>query len=499
MKVTLILLLSILFLSRNLTFSIFSDNEAVASVTESLRFTVSRSKIGPALYDWNIPKTVEVIAKSRGNATISHQVSSSDTDYDSISVPDVDVVVGVSDPQPTQPSVLVTSVENLETSEAGGTATFNMSLATLPDDDVTVTPSSSNTSEGVVSGPLTFTPSNWNTPQSVTVTGQDDTEIDGRSDYEITFSASSSDQDYNNIVVTALSITNTDNDIADICLRSEKIKEFLLAGASAPNACEDAESEDENVSDPALATLQAIQEDLKTITIVDLESRGIDTLKADDFSGFSNLIRLDLKNNNLTSLPARIFSGLSKLQYLVLSDNELMSLPAEVFSGLSELKDLYLNYNSELRGLPSGVFSGLSKLEELDLGGKKITIIGQLKFNSKGFPVNIRPEQLIRKNNNFISLPTRIFSGLSSLISFDLSYNAFTSLPAGIFSKLSNNELTGLLPNTLHGFNQIRFIDLDNNLLQSGVIVDPTILTIDNESSGSTYYTIALTSPPLRK
>ena len=55
----------------------------------------------------------------------------------------------------------------------GSTATYTVSLAGAPTGTVTVTPASGNTGAATVSGVLTFTTGNWNTPQTVTVTGVD--------------------------------------------------------------------------------------------------------------------------------------------------------------------------------------------------------------------------------------------------------------------------------------------------------------------------------------
>ena len=56
----------------------------------------------------------------------------------------------------------------------GSTATYTVSLEGAPTGTVTVTPASGNTGAATVSGALEFTTSNWNTPQTVTVTGVDD-------------------------------------------------------------------------------------------------------------------------------------------------------------------------------------------------------------------------------------------------------------------------------------------------------------------------------------
>ena len=76
------------------------------------------------------------------------------------------------------------------TKEDGTTSTFNVALKSVPSDDVTVSVSSSNNSEGTVSpSTLTFTPANWNSTQTVTVTGVNDSNSDGHQDYQISLSA----------------------------------------------------------------------------------------------------------------------------------------------------------------------------------------------------------------------------------------------------------------------------------------------------------------------
>src|SRR5207244_13029798 len=69
----------------------------------------------------------------------------------------------------------VTPTSGLTTTEAGGTASFTVKLTSQPTANVTVGLSSSKTPEGTVGpGSLTFTAANWNTAQTVTVTGVDD-------------------------------------------------------------------------------------------------------------------------------------------------------------------------------------------------------------------------------------------------------------------------------------------------------------------------------------
>ena len=110
----------------------------------------------------------------------------------------------------------VTPTSGLTTTEAGGTATFTVKLTSQPTADVTIGLSSSNTAEGTVSpSSLVFTNVNWNTPQTVTATGVDDSVVDGAIGYAIvTAPATSTDLIYSGLNPSDVAVTNTDNDTA---------------------------------------------------------------------------------------------------------------------------------------------------------------------------------------------------------------------------------------------------------------------------------------------
>ncbi|MDM8530354.1 Ig-like domain-containing protein [Anaerolineales bacterium HSG25] len=93
----------------------------------------------------------------------------------------------------------------LETTEAGGSDTFTLKLNTQPFAPITVTIESSNLGEGVPdSSELTFNEINWNTVQTIKVTGVDDRFEDGNVPYTLTLSVdpSTEDTDYKDIVRT---------------------------------------------------------------------------------------------------------------------------------------------------------------------------------------------------------------------------------------------------------------------------------------------------------
>ncbi|HSM51216.1 MAG TPA: hypothetical protein VLA75_07445, partial [Thermoanaerobaculia bacterium] len=78
------------------------------------------------------------------------------------------------------PGLVATPASGLLTSETGATATFDVSLNVPPASGVTVPVATSDASEGLLSETsLVFTPGDWNQPQSVTATGQDDALPDG--------------------------------------------------------------------------------------------------------------------------------------------------------------------------------------------------------------------------------------------------------------------------------------------------------------------------------
>ena len=82
--------------------------------------------------------------------------------------------------------VSVTPTGGLTTTEAGGSATFTVVLTSQPTANVTIPISSGDTTEGQVNKTfLTFTPSNWNVAQTVTVTGVNDQLDDGDVSYSV--------------------------------------------------------------------------------------------------------------------------------------------------------------------------------------------------------------------------------------------------------------------------------------------------------------------------
>ncbi len=90
--------------------------------------------------------------------------------------------------------------------------TFTVVLDTLPTDTVTLTLASANAEVTLDVTTLVFTASNWDTPQTVTVTAIDDTDVEGNHVDTISFSVTTLDGDYAVLDPSNLSVQIVDND-----------------------------------------------------------------------------------------------------------------------------------------------------------------------------------------------------------------------------------------------------------------------------------------------
>ena len=182
------------------TVEVTSDDTAVASAAPTpLRFTTT---------DWKTEQTVTVTGVddadiSDESAVVSLKSLSVDGDYNSL----LPVTVAVTVTDDDEPA-LVVNPDSLTVDE-NGTATLDVSLATLPSAAVTVTVASADTAVATVTpATLTFTTSNWSTTQTITINGTDDTNADESS---TTVTITASDGGYTNATAT-VAVTVTDDD-----------------------------------------------------------------------------------------------------------------------------------------------------------------------------------------------------------------------------------------------------------------------------------------------
>ena len=102
--------------------------------------------------------------------------------------------------------------------ETGDNATFSVHLCMAPTSSVSFPVTSSDTTEGTVStSTLSYSTSNWNTAQTVTVYGVDDTLSDDNQAFSVTLgSVTSSDANYAGKNPDDVRVTNVDNETASI-------------------------------------------------------------------------------------------------------------------------------------------------------------------------------------------------------------------------------------------------------------------------------------------
>ncbi|HNH07130.1 MAG TPA: hypothetical protein PK683_01415 [Leptospiraceae bacterium] len=186
--------------------------------SDTQEITVTPSELVFTPDDWSAAKQVVLTGINDGPAIdgnksvriILGQGISSDSEYNSLSAGEVSATNVDND----SAGIAVSQMSNLNTSESGDSDTFTVALSSAPTANVVLTLVSNNTAEGTVSPTtLTFTPSNYSTPQTVTVTGADDGTADGNIPYTVSITnAASSDLAYNGLSVPNISVTNFDND-----------------------------------------------------------------------------------------------------------------------------------------------------------------------------------------------------------------------------------------------------------------------------------------------
>lgn len=125
------------------------------------------------------------------------------------------------------------STGTLATTEGGPNETFTVVLDAEPQTNVVISATSDNLAEGLVSpANLTFTPTNYNVPQTITVTPVDEFIVDGDQAYEVTLSIvdASSDNNFDGLADQDVSVTNADNDTAILTITDKAENEDVASG-----------------------------------------------------------------------------------------------------------------------------------------------------------------------------------------------------------------------------------------------------------------------------
>ena len=198
--------------SSNVVFDVSSNDTSSATVSPAtLTFTPG---------NWNTPQTVTVTAPEDANiisetptVTVSVNDAASDDAWDPLA--DQTVTVNVTDNDTANFSI-TESAGSTAVTEGGATDSFDVVLTAQPSSNVVFDISSNDTSAATVSpATLTFTPGNWNTPQTVTVTAPEDPDIISETPViTVSVNDAASDNAWDPLADKTVNVAVTDNDTA---------------------------------------------------------------------------------------------------------------------------------------------------------------------------------------------------------------------------------------------------------------------------------------------
>jgi uncharacterized repeat protein (TIGR01451 family) len=204
----------------NDTYEVVLSSVPANDVTITISHDVSQLDILPVIgtliftnLDWDTPQTVTVSADNDATlegehfSLIIHSAVSLDPNFNGLKIPSVNVQIADDD----QAGVTVYEFGGItEIEENGITDQYSLVLETAPTDNVVIT-IDSDIQMTALPSVLTFTPTDWDTPQTVTLTAVNDWFIEGLEQRIVSHTVASADLDYNLIVVNDVSVDLLDN------------------------------------------------------------------------------------------------------------------------------------------------------------------------------------------------------------------------------------------------------------------------------------------------
>ena len=221
------------------TFDVVLTSQPTADVTITLNLAqVSTSPVSPLTFtaaNWNTPQTVTVtaindaVAEGPHAGSVGFTVNSADARYNNFAITSISVAITDND---TAGITVTPSGGTTAVVEGGATDSFDVVLTSEPTADVTIALMPGAQATTSPSPSLTFTSLNWSTPQTVTVTAVDDAVVEGAHTGSVGFTVGSDDSNYNNFVVTSISVAITDNDSAGVTVTQSGGTTAVTEGAA---------------------------------------------------------------------------------------------------------------------------------------------------------------------------------------------------------------------------------------------------------------------------
>ena len=273
-------------------YTVALDTEPTDDVTVNIAgfsgtdLSLDRTSLTFTSTDWKTAQTVTVFAASTATAakvTLTHAVNStSDSDYDAGTADDLSVTVLGATAQP-QVQVGVSASDQELTVPEGKSKTYSLVLSFQPAGDVMIAIGGvTGTDLSLSDTTLTFTTSNWDTEQAVTVTaGEDDDAVDDTATLSHTVT-SLADTAYDGAAAASVNVTVTDDD--NVSVIDDGPVQVSVSFESATYAV----AEDSSVT--VTVTLDADPEREVTIPLTATGQGGAD---ADDYSGVPDSVTFE--------------------------------------------------------------------------------------------------------------------------------------------------------------------------------------------------------------
>jgi len=462
------------------TFTVVLKTQPSASVvipissSDLTEGTVSTPSLTFTTANWNTPQSVTVTGVDDviidGNIVYSISIgvsTSADPYYNGIDPADL----SLSNIDNDIAAVNVTPTSGLTTTEAGGTATFTVRLASQPSANVSFTLSSSNTLEGTVSPTnVTFTSGNWNSPQTITVTGVDDLVDDGDVLYSIITSATTSgDALFNNLTVSDVSVTNLNNDIAGVIVSPTSGLTTTEAGGTATFTIRLATQPTQNVSITLSSSNTA--EGNVSPTSVTFTSANWSVAQTITITGVND----DIDDGNIS--------------YTIITSNATST--DTKYNNMNVADVSVVNTNDDTAGITVTPTSGLTTTEaggtatftvRLNSRPTVNVVIGLSSSNiAEG---TVSPNSLTFTNANWNVAQTVTVTGVDDFVQDgNQAYTIITAPATSADTKYSGLNAT-----------DVSVTNTDNDV--AGITVNPTSGLTTTESGGTATFTIVLRSQP---
>lgn len=179
----------------------------------------------------------------------------------------------------------------------------------------------------------------------------------------------------------------------------------------------------------------------KSLKIISINNNTLtnDSIPAGAFSSLINLQTLSLNHNQLIGVPSKLPTNLKEL---FLEGNQIDTISAQIFTDYSEL--LYLDLSNNLltnKGIHKNSFSHMVNLENLNLGKNLLNLI----------PINLPKalKNLVLEDNRIDSVSKDAFLKMPNLEQLGLSRNKIAKVAAGAFKGMSALHLLDISHNHL--------------------------------------------------